>query len=646
MFNMALKKILRPRYIIILIILLAIGGYVAAMVFGFGEAQVEYDTVTAYRGNLVQTVDVTGTVRAMAEVDLSFESSGTLASTTVEIGDFVQRGDILAELDNENLQYEADQTKATLDLAKANLNLKIVGEASQSINVSAADVAKAEASLRSAAVNLDKAEKDLVSARITTQDNVDSAELSLIAAQNTLKLRQESYSNTETSTDANIDDAYEDMVVVLKNSLSSMTTALSDMDDILGVDDTTVNADFKKYLGILNQQSFINAKIYYTNAKEAKDDAYNAINLLYTDSDHAEVWLAVPLAEDAMNEVHKALTETRFTLDNTITGSGLTSTELSAMKSIMDADLSTVNSRLTSLISQKQVIQNLETSNNGSLNSSELLLTTAEDAYSQALLNFNTVKNTSEITLLAYETAVETAKASRDISKASLDASKAAYDLKVANPRGVDLAPLQAQVKSAEAAYNMSLNRLDNSRIIAPANGIVTKINYEVGEQVSVGSMGGVMTMLATDLFDVEVDIPETDIIKISVGDPAEITLDAFGDETMFSGEVIGIEPAETLIQDVVYYRVKVKIEFTTEQAVKNGMTADVVIKTEERGNALIVPQRAIIVKNGNKIIRVLVNGNIEERTPTVGLRGDGGFVEILSGINEGDEVITAIREE
>jgi len=648
-----LKKILRPRYIIIIIILIAIGGYAAAKYFDFGEAAVEYDTVKAYRGDLVQTVDVTGTVRAMAEIDLSFESTGTLASTTVEVGDFVQKGDILAELDNENLQYEVDQAEATLNLAKANLNLKLAGETYQSINVSAADITKAEASLRSTEVSLVKADKDLSNAKITTQDDINSAELSLTAAQNTLVIRQADYDNALNTTDANIDDAYEDAVVVLKNSLSAMTTALSDMDDILGVDDTTANADFKKYLGVLNIQAYENAKIYYAWAKEAKNEAYDSINLLNTDSDHADVWAAIPLAEDALNEVHKALTETRLTLDNTITGSGLTSTELSTMKTTIDTDLSTVNTRLTSLIAQKQVIQNLETSNTTTINSSELLLTSAEDAYDQALLNYETVKNTSETTLVAYETAVETAKASRDIQKAALDAAKAAYDLKVADPRGVDLAPLQAQVDSAEAAYKMALNRLDNSRIVAPANGIVTKINFEVGEQVTIstgslttGSVGGVITMLATDLFDVEVDIPETDIIKISMGDPAEITLDAFGDEILFAGEVIEIEPAETLIQDVVYYRVKVKIVFTAEQAVKNGMTANVVILTEEKKGALIVPQRSIIVKDGKRIVRVLKDGRVEDREPVIGLRGDGGLTEILAGVAEGEEVITAIREE
>lgn len=643
---MVIKKILRPRNIIILIILIAIGGYAAAKVFGFGEKSVEYDTVTAYRGNLVQTVDVTGTVRAIAEVDLSFENAGILASSTVEVGDFVQVGDILAELDNEDLQYEVDQAKAAFDLAKANLNLKVVGETSQSINVSAADVAKAEATLRSSAVSLDKAEKDLENARITVQDDIDAAELTLVAEQNKLGIRQAEYENAINSTDASVSDAYEDTVVELKDSLSAITTALSDMDDILGVDDTTSNVDFEKYLGITNLQVYENAKLYYEQAKVSKARAYAAINPLTTSSAYSSIFAAIPVAEEAMNEVYKALTETRLTLDNTITGSGLTSTELTTLKTTIDTDLTAVNTQLTSVLTQKQAIQNLETSNTTSLKATELLLLAAQDAYDQALQNLESVKNTSDISLLTYEAAVETARANRDISQASLDSSRAAYDLKIASPRSVDLAPLEAQVKSAEAAYKKSLNRFDGSRIISPANGIVISKNYEVGEQISAATVGGVITVLATDLFDVEVDIPETDIIKISVGDTSEITLDAFGDETIFSGEVISIEPAETLIQDVVYYRVKVKIEFTPEQAVKNGMTADVIIRTEDRANALIVPQRAIIMKDGIKIIRVLVDGQVEERTPTIGLRGDGGMTEVLSGVNEGEEIITAIREE
>ena len=74
--------------------------------------------------------------------------------------------------------------------------------------------------------------------------------------------------------------------------------------------------------------------------------------------------------------------------------------------------------------------------------------------------------------------------------------------------------------------------------------------------------------------------------------------------------------------------------------------TLDVKTFATEQDNVLIAPSRAIIQKNGDgKYIRILVGRKLVEVPVTVGLRGDGGMVEILSGAKEGDEVITFIKE-
>jgi multidrug efflux pump subunit AcrA (membrane-fusion protein) len=74
-------------------------------------------------------------------------------------------------------------------------------------------------------------------------------------------------------------------------------------------------------------------------------------------------------------------------------------------------------------------------------------------------------------------------------------------------------------------------------------------------------------------------------------------------------------------------------------------MTANVVITTAQKDNVLIMPSRAVVQKNGGgKFVRVLVNGVIQETQATTGLRGDEGMVEVLSGVKEGDEVVTFIK--
>jgi membrane fusion protein, macrolide-specific efflux system len=108
------------------------------------------------------------------------------------------------------------------------------------------------------------------------------------------------------------------------------------------------------------------------------------------------------------------------------------------------------------------------------------------------------------------------------------------------------------------------------------------------------------------------------------------------------NGVVTFVDPAETLISDVVYY--KVKVAFTDSGQVKPGMTANVDIITQEKQNVLYVPVRSVQSKDGDKYVQILENGIPVEKTVQTGLRADEGM-ELLSGISEGDEVIVFVKE-
>ena len=104
------------------------------------------------------------------------------------------------------------------------------------------------------------------------------------------------------------------------------------------------------------------------------------------------------------------------------------------------------------------------------------------------------------------------------------------------------------------------------------------------------------------------------------------------------------MDPAETIIQDVVYYQVKVHFKDDV-QGIKHGMTANTVIETDKKENVLRVPLRAVKQKNGDKIVTVLrADKTQEEKNITVGLRGDD-YIEILNGLEKGDTVITFVND-
>jgi multidrug efflux pump subunit AcrA (membrane-fusion protein) len=124
------------------------------------------------------------------------------------------------------------------------------------------------------------------------------------------------------------------------------------------------------------------------------------------------------------------------------------------------------------------------------------------------------------------------------------------------------------------------------------------------------------------------------------------VTLDAFGDSRPFAGTVTTVDLAETLVDKVVYY--EVTVTFADDVAeVKLGMSADVYITTATRQDVLVVPQRAVRSDGDRRYVLVeLSPGQTEERTVSLGLRGDDGLVEVLTGLSEGDAVVVLERKD
>jgi RND family efflux transporter MFP subunit len=225
-------------------------------------------------------------------------------------------------------------------------------------------------------------------------------------------------------------------------------------------------------------------------------------------------------------------------------------------------------------------------------------------------------------------------------AKLAVDSAQSALDLKTNRPREIDLASYRAQVAQAQASLNLSLANLDKTRLLAPADGIVTEIKNEVGENVT--SASNFITMISQQM-KIEVDVPETDVVKIHLHDKVSMTFDALGYDKKFTGEVIEIDPAPTEISGVIYYQAKVILGQDAKDNVdiKPGMTANLEILAAKVDNVLTVPFRAVKNKNGgSKYVQILENNQPKDVDVEVGLEGEA-LIEIKSGLQEGQSVIT-----
>jgi HlyD family secretion protein len=204
----------------------------------------------------------------------------------------------------------------------------------------------------------------------------------------------------------------------------------------------------------------------------------------------------------------------------------------------------------------------------------------------------------------------------------------------------------RAVIRKAEAGVSQVLTSFKDTYLYSPMDGIVIRRNGEVGETITANSAASntpVVTVAQEGELEVKADVPESDIVKIAIGQKADITLDAFSAQDIFQGEVIDIEPASTIIQDVVYYKVKLKIT-NYDPRIKNGMSADLDIKTASKNNVVSIPERAIKGDNGQKYVEILKDekkNTIEKANVKTGMKGNDGMIEITQGLTGGEKVVT-----
>jgi len=271
----------------------------------------------------------------------------------------------------------------------------------------------------------------------------------------------------------------------------------------------------------------------------------------------------------------------------------------------------------------------------------------------QAINSATATASTPDSTLISYRTSVASARTliSSSISallssedayksaKSALQVSKDQLTLKESGSDPQDIKSQQASVLQAQASVAAANAEISKTIIRAPFDGTVTKQDAKLGETASANTP--VVSLITNNQFQIEASIPEADISKVHVGDTADVTLDAYGNDATFPAKVVLIDPAETIIDSVATY--KTTFQFVTpDDRIKSGMTANVDVKGLTHENVVVIPQRAVFISDGQKKVKVKNGENIKEVTVTTGIRGSNGKVEIILGIEEGMEVIVS----
>lgn len=204
------------------------------------------------------------------------------------------------------------------------------------------------------------------------------------------------------------------------------------------------------------------------------------------------------------------------------------------------------------------------------------------------------------------------------------------------------VAQVQNALNSAWLSYQQT-----SSTIYAPISGTATGLSLQVGSVInSQSNTSG--TAASQKIASIQtgaspvvgVSLSQVDTPKVKIGNKATLIFDAFPGKT-FTGKIISIDTIGSVSSGVTTYPTIIKLDIEAPEIFSN-MTASASIITQMKDNIIVVPSSAVQTQNGQSVARVLKNGQTEQKVVETGL-SSSTEVEIISGLKEGDVVITGI---
>ncbi len=176
--------------------------------------------------------------------------------------------------------------------------------------------------------------------------------------------------------------------------------------------------------------------------------------------------------------------------------------------------------------------------------------------------------------------------------------------------------------------------------LTAPIGGVVTKLDVREGETALSGKVVARISK-GTGLV-LEARVPEADITKLKNGMEATVTFDALTKDDVFRSNVYEIEPAATVVQDVVSYVTRFRLA-DADDRLREGMSATIDAVTAKAENVLAVPFRAVIREGAKNYVELSQDGlTALKREVVLGLEGDEGMIEVKKGLSSNDIIVTA----
>ncbi|MHB8831333.1 MAG: HlyD family efflux transporter periplasmic adaptor subunit, partial [Patescibacteria group bacterium] len=484
------------------------------------------------------------------------------------------------------------------------------------------------ASLIQAEDSLAKAKRDLEDLKKGPTDfDLQQAEADVKTAERNARL------SADGTTPQVVRDVYDEYVATLQSADQTLQKTLNDADNVLGIDDMVIKPGLKKNFSIFNENMKYLAIDSYQVAKTAITAAKQQVDALQqTDEKIEDIEQAAATVSDAMNKASTLARNVSDGLQSTIASSDLTQSDLDSLRSTIDGDRSSVNSKITALLNQEQAVRQAQDS-----------FESSKSAYVKAVNALNELKDGPDASAVATaEEKVKEAQAQLDKLKAGIDE----VDLQIAQ-NSVDRSV--SSLASAQNKLRDATEAMSDYTVIAPFDGVVGKVGAQ--PHADAGSGTAVVTLITTKQV-ATISLNEVDVAKIKVGQKATLKFDAV-DGLDISGEVAEVSPLGTASQGVVNYDVKIAFD-SQDDRIKVGMSVSVSIVTEVKADVLTIANSAVKSVGDQHYVETLDSTSTTKAGSdgliTTGVTPKRVFIqtgvsnetltEIIEGLKEGDSVI------
>lgn len=555
------------------------------------------------------SIRAVGEIEALEDVQVQSLVTAKVDSINVTLGQEVQKGDLLVQLDNDAFSAQLAQAAASINRMQSSVDQRLAGATDEEIAQGAAAVTSAEAALTQAQAQLEQTQTSTASA-------ITNAELALQIAASNLE-------NNSDSTDLTLDSGIEDGINAAYSAVVSAENALATLTDYqflyFSGNNPTGNAlasakeiAVESLLGQSGAGRWGNVNLSGLNGGAKLE--VNELLLLGSPSAD-EVIDALEIVQDALSDLDTAYVELQGAM-STAYASAASSTD----KSTVSSTRTTIQSQITVVANAVQTIESAELGVASGTDTYQLAYEQAEQALADAISSA--------------ATSVASAEALVIIQEASVQQAQAAYDLLVADPRDVDLAGLNASVSEAQAAYSLIAANQDDYSIRAPFAGTVASVPVTTGDLVTTGQR--IVSLVSDGGYQVRVYVNEDDRKLIAVGDQVMIQ----GDVT---GEVTQVAPSI----DPDTKKVELIIAVTEDEPnLIIGEFVEVEIFMSQTGNedGFVLPFRAVkTTSSASYVYTVNEAGEVTSHEVELG-RIIGDSVEVTAGIDGEWQIISSTR--